>query len=111
MDFINSRCDFVCFVNFCCDFMDFINSRCNFINANFCCVFTNFCCDLLVKSLLFLCFKFSFIVDNNFLAVIPLLHAKNLIKSPDSSVVKFKLFKSISSIYITHRDSQKDFKI
>ena len=103
-DLINSLCDFVCFGNSCCDFMDFINSRCDFISAycvfaNFCCVFANFCCDLLVKSLLFLHFKFSFIVDNNFLVVIPLFCAKNLIISPDSSVVKFKLFKSISSIY------------
>ena len=104
-DLINSLCDFVCFVNFCCDFMDFINLRCDFINtncvfANFCCVFTNFCCDLLVKSLLFLCSKFSFIVDNDFLVVIPpLLCARNLIISPDSSVVKFKLLKSISSVY------------
>ena len=88
-DLINSLCDFVCFVNFCCDFIDFINSCCDFINANcfstnLCCFFTNFCCDLLVKSLLFLRFKFSFIVDNNFLVVIPLLCAKNLIICPDS---------------------------
>ena len=108
-DLINSLCDFVCFVNFCCDFMDFINSRCDFINANcvfanFCCVFTNFCCDLLAKSLLFLRFKFSYIVDNNFLVVIPLLCAKNLIISPDSPVVMFKLFKLISSILIIDYD-------
>ena len=37
--------------------------------------FINFCCDLLAKSLLFLRFKFSFIVDYNFLAAIPLFCA------------------------------------
>ena len=62
--------------------------------------FINFCCDLLAKSLLFLRFKFSFIVDNNFLVVIPLFYANNLIKSSDSSAVKFKLFKLIKSILI-----------
>ena len=81
MDFINFCCDFISasclFANFCCDFIDFIN----------------FCCDLLVKSLLFFHFKFSFIVDNNFLVVIPLFCAKNLIKPSDSSAVKFKLLK------------------
>ena len=89
--------------------MDFINSCCDFINANWfstnsCCLFTNFCCNLLVKSLLFLRFKFSFIVDNNFLVVIPLLRVKNLIICPDYSVVKFKLFKSISSVLIIDYD-------
>ena len=95
-DLIISLCDFVCFFNFCCDFMDFINSRCDFISANcffasFCCDFTDFInsrCDLPAKSLLFLSFKFSFIVDNNFLVVIPLLCAKNLIICPDSSLVQ-----------------------
>ena len=89
--------------------MDFSNSCCVFINANCvftnsCCFFTNFCCDLLAKSLLFLRFKFSFIVYNNFLVVIPLLRAKNLIKSPDSSLVKFKFFKLISPILIIDYD-------
>ena len=78
------------FANFCCDFMDFIN----------------FCCDLLAKSLLFLRFKFSFIVDNNFLVVIPLYCANNLIKSSDSSAVKFKLFKLIKSILILDYDKR-----
>ena len=68
--------------------------------------FTNFCCDLLAKSLLFLRFEFSFIVDNNFLVVIPLFCAKNFIKSSDSSAVKFKLFKLIKSILILDYDKR-----
>ena len=60
--------------------------------------FINFCCDLLANSLLFLHFKFSFIVDNNFLVVNPLFYANNLIKSSDSSAVKFNPFKLIKSI-------------
>ena len=92
MDFINFCCDFISasclFANFCCDFIDFIN----------------FCCDLLVKSLLFFHFKFSLIVDNNFLVVIPLFCAKNLIKPSDSSAVKFKLLKLIRSILIIDYD-------
>ena len=66
--------------------------------------FINFCCDLLVKSLLFFHFKFSFIVDNNFLVVIPLFCAKNLIKPSDSSAIKFKLLKLIRSILIIDYD-------
>ena len=62
--------------------------------------FINFCCDLLAQSLLFLRFKFSFIVDNNFLVVIPLFCTNNLIKASDSSAVKFKVFKLIKSILI-----------
>ena len=65
----------------------------------------NFCCDLLAKSLLFLRFKFSFIVDN-FLVVIPLFCAKNLIKSSDSYTVKFKLLKLIKSILILDYDKK-----
>ena len=107
-DLINSLCDCICFVNFCCFFIDFINFCCDFnsyncVFGNFCCDFMdfiNFCCDLLAKSLLFLRFKFSFIVDNNFLVVIPLFCANNLIKSSDSSAVKFKLLKLIKSILI-----------
>ena len=68
--------------------------------------FINFCCDLLAKSLLFLRFKFSFIVDYNFLAAIPLFCAKNLIKPSDSSAVKFKLFKLIKSILILDYDKR-----
>ena len=66
--------------------------------------FINFCCDLLAKSLLFFRFKFSFIVDNNFLVVIPLFYAENLIKPSDSSAVKFKLLKLIRSILIIDYD-------
>ena len=54
--------------------------------------------------MLFLRFRFCFIVDNNFLVVIPLLCAKNLIIFLDSSVVKFKLFKLISSFLIIDYD-------
>ena len=68
--------------------------------------FINFCGDLLAKSLLFLRFKFSFIVDNNFLVVFPLFYAKNLIKSSDFSAVKFKLFKLIKSILILDYDKR-----
>ena len=69
-------------------------------------VFINFCCDLLAKSLLFLRFKFSFIVDNNFLVVIPLFCANNLIKSSDPSAVKFKLYKLIRSFLILDYDKR-----
>ena len=68
--------------------------------------FINFYCDLLAKSLLFLHYKFNFIVDNNFLVVIHLFCAKNLIKSSDSSAVKFKLFKLIKSILILDYDKR-----
>ena len=68
--------------------------------------FINFFYDLLAKSLLFLRFQFSFIVDNNFLVVIPLFSAKNLIKFSDSSAVKFKLFKLINSILILDYDKR-----
>ena len=68
--------------------------------------FINFCFDLLAKSLLFLRFKFRFIVDNYFLVVIPLFWANNLIKSSDSSAVKFKLFKLIKSILILDYDKR-----
>ena len=68
--------------------------------------FINFCCDLLAKSLLFLRFKFSSIADNNFLIVIPLFCANNLIKSSDSSAVKFKLFKLIKSILTLDYDKR-----
>ena len=68
--------------------------------------FINFYCDLLAKSLLFFCFKFSFIVENNFYVVIPLFCAKNLIKPSDSSAVKFKLFKLIRSILILDYDKR-----
>ena len=68
--------------------------------------FINFCCDLLAKSLLFLRFKLSFIVDNNFLVVIPLFSAKNLIKPLDYSAVKFKLFKLIKSILKVYYDKR-----
>ena len=97
-------CFFIDFINFCCDFN---SSNCVF--ANFCCDFIdfiNFCCDLLAKSLLFLRFKFSFIVDNNFLVVIPLFCANNLIKSSDYSAVKFKFFKLIKSILILDYDKR-----
>ena len=106
--------DFVCFVNFCCFFTDFIDFCCVFINsncvfANLCCDFIdfiNFCCDLPAKSFLFLGFRLSFIVDNNFSVVIPLFQANNLIKSSDSSAVRFKLFKLIKSILILDYDKR-----
>ena len=111
-DLINSLCDYVCFVNFCCVFIDFINFCCDFISsncvlANFCCDFIdfiNFCYDLLTKSLLFLRFRLSFIEDNNFLVVIPLFSAKNLIKPLDSSAVNFNFLKLITSILIIDYD-------
>ena len=68
--------------------------------------FINFCCDLLAQSLLFFRFRLSFIVDNNFLVVIPLFCAKNLIKTSDYSAVKFKLFKLIKSILIIDYDKR-----
>ena len=68
--------------------------------------FINFCCDLLAQSLLFFRFRLSFIVDNNFLVVIPLFCAKNFIKTSDYSAVKFKLFKLIKSILIIDYDKR-----
>ena len=72
--------------------------------------FINFCCDLLAKSLSFLCFKYNvlnaFIVDNNFLVVIPLFCTNNLIKSSDSSAVKSKLYKLIKSILVLDYDKR-----
>ena len=76
--------------------------------AMFCCVFLSFAifyCVLVVKISLFLRFKFGFIVDNIFSVLIPLFYAIKLIISLDSSIVKFKPFKSIDYIYIRQRQN------
>ena len=90
------------FVMFCCVFAMFY---CVFVI--FCCVFVMFCCILVVKISLFLCFRFGFIVDNNFSVLIPLFCAVKLIISLDYSIVKFKLLKSIDSIYISRRQNAR----
>ena len=48
----------------------------------------------------------AFIVDNNFLVVIPLFCTNNLIKSSDSSAVKSKLYKLIKSILVLDYDKR-----
>ena len=94
-DFISSCCDFL---SSCCVFCDFIK---------FCCVFAMFCCVLVVKISLFLCFRFGFIVDNNFSVLIPLFCVIKLIISLDSSIVKSKRFKSIDSVYVSQRQNAR----
>ena len=114
-DFLSSCCVFCDFIKFCCVFCDFISSCCDFISSccvfcdfiKFCCVFTMFCCVLVVKISLFLCFRFGFIVDNNFWVLIPLFYTIKLIISLDSSIVKSTRFKSTDSIYISQQQNAR----
>ena len=113
-DYIKFCCVFCDFIKFCCVFCDFLSSLCVFCDFTMlCCFFAMFCCVLVVKISLFLRFRFGFIVDNNFLVLIPLFCAIKLIISLDSSIVNFKRFKSIDFTYISQQQNaqKNDLKL